>query len=99
QGRNLAEAEEMAKDLTAVWMDVQLDDIDVTLTVAMPDEATLTYREAEELFDQAAQAKSRAAIKSRETVQILRSQDWTLRDIGTALGISYQRVHQLLDVA
>jgi len=96
QARNLAEAKLMAQDLTAMMLDIPLASVDVTLTVEVPEPAKNAVRQAESLFQQAAKTRHEAAAKSREAAEALRAQGWTLRDIGEALGVSYQRAHQLV---
>ena len=96
QARNLAEAETMAQELTALCLDVPLDEVSVTLTVEIPLLVKTAVNDANALFEEAADTRHRAAVRSREAVEALRDQGWTLRDIGQALGISYQRVHQLV---
>ena len=96
QARSLAEAEMMAKDLTASCLDMPVESVNVTLTVELPESARLAVAQAEVLFNQANATRHSAAAKSREAAEVLRQQGWTLRDIGAALGVSYQRAHQLL---
>ena len=97
QARNLAEAELMAKDLTACCLDILLDSVEVTLNVDVPEPAKAAASQAVALFEEAAMARHEAAAKSREAAEALREQGWTLRDIGKALGVSYQRAHQLVN--
>lgn len=97
QARNLAEAELMARDLAATCLDVPLADVEATVTVELPEPARAAVSQAEALFEEATTARHQAAKKSREAADALRAQGWTLRDIGVALGVSYQRAHQLVN--
>ena len=98
QARSLAEARHMAQDLAACCLDVPVESVEATLMVQMPGVAEEAISEAAALFDEAAAARHKAAEKSREAATALRNQGWTLRDIGEAMGVSYQRAHQLVNV-
>ena len=98
QASHLGEAQHMARELTALIEDIPLSDVSVTLTVEIPDTVKEGVAEAEALFEKATLARQQAAARSRQAVQALRSDGWTLRDIGTALGISYQRASQLSQI-
>lgn len=104
QARNLAEVEHMASDCIAVWLDVplsavkvrprfissegvELDGLDVEL-------ATLAQEKAE--LERLAKL---TAEKSRQIALRLSKGKVPMRDIGTVLHVSHQRVQQLVGAA
>jgi hypothetical protein len=97
QARHLREVEAMARDLIAIMTDRDPGSIDVDVTVVLPESVRGHLHAAEDLRRQASAAQARAARELRAAVRELRDRGLALRDVGAALGISYQRVHQLLE--
>lgn len=96
QARNLREVEPMARDLVAVMLDVDPDTIAIDLELQLPDDAQEHLANARRLRESAAEANSAAAKESRAAARALADQGLPLRDIGAALGVSHQRIAQLL---
>ena len=95
QAKRLDGVEDMARDLIAIVDDVAEDSFDVELTVAVGsaqaalDEALVARAEAE--------ATQRAALESTRTAAVaLRELGMPLRDIGQLLGLTHQRISQLV---
>lgn len=101
QGRTLAEADEMARDLICLWEEedrgLLLDaaELDVQLDIQLPDEVRSHLQEADELRAKAQQTHEAAAEQQAEAVRTLRRSGVSMRDAGKALGLSHQRVAQL----
>jgi hypothetical protein len=98
QTRRLCEAEQMARELIAVTLDVKLSDVAVNLH--KPDIAGVPS--LAERIDQIHREKAEAARLEAESVEQTRNlardlvkADIPLRDAAQVLGVSYQRVHQL----
>ncbi|MCV6987121.1 hypothetical protein H7H78_17395 [Mycobacterium shinjukuense] len=96
QARNLDEVEPTARDLIAVWLDVPADSFDVDAQVELPDSVRHHLELASKLRQEAADAQAAAAEEYRRAAAELKNGGLTVRDIGKVLGISYQRVHQLV---
>lgn len=96
QARNLDEVEPTARDLIALWLDVPANSFDVDAQVELPDSVRHHLELAAKLRQEAAEAQAAAAEEYRSAAAELRDGGLTVRDIGKALGISYQRVHQLV---
>lgn len=96
QARRLAEAETMAKSFIAITLDVPEDDVTVEVDVHLSAGIEAHMQRAKQLRDTAAQAQSDAAIEVRAAAAAMKAADMPLRDIGAALGVSYQRAHQLV---
>lgn len=96
QARNLDEVEPTARDLIALWLDVPADSFAVDVQVELPGSVRHHLELAAKLRREAADAQAGAAEEYRRAATELKSGGLTMRDIGKALGISYQRVHQLV---
>ncbi len=95
QAKRLDGVENMARDLIAIVEDVPEDSFDVELTVAVGsaqaalDEALAARSEAE-ASQHAAQESTKAAALA------LRQVGMPMRDIGQLLGLTHQRISQLV---
>lgn len=97
QARNLAEVEPMARDLIATWLDVAPDSFGVEVHVQLPTEVLHHLQMAEKYSEEAARAQSDAAEERRSAARELKRAGLTVRDIGAALGVSFQRAQQLIN--
>lgn len=100
QARRLSEAELMARELVAVTENVPLGDVEVTLTVeSVGDVSGIPTRLANIVAQrqQAVELERRASSEAVELAKALASVHVPLRDVGTVLGVSYQRAHQLVN--
>jgi hypothetical protein len=96
QGRNLREVQEMAQDLVATMLDVPPGSFALRFEISLPDLVEGHLKRAAALREESKQAQSEAARELRLAARSLREQDLSLRDIGEVLGVSHQRVHQLV---
>jgi DNA-directed RNA polymerase specialized sigma subunit len=96
QARNLREVDEMARDYISSVADVPGEEVELAVTIELSAEVQAHLAAASALRDEAAHARSRAAEESRAAAQALKSQGLTVREVGTALGISHQRAQQLI---
>ncbi len=97
QARRLGDAGRMARELVAVTLDVPVEDVEVTVTVA-PVEGIDVATAVAAIRDERAtaarlerEASDRAAALARE----LAGRGLPMRDVGAILGVSHQRAHQL----
>jgi hypothetical protein len=95
QARNLSEVDEMAKDYIAEVTAVSVNQIEVAVTIELPADVQAHLAAATVLREEEAHARSRAAEESRAAARALQAHGLTVREIGTALGISHQRAQQL----
>lgn len=97
QVRALSEAPDEMREAIAYLARVPESDIVIRVEPQLPD----AYREHRAVSEQesrrAVQARARAAAESRAAARLLRSEGLTLRDIGTVMGVSTQRAHQLVN--
>lgn len=96
QGRNLAEVEPMARDLIALWLEIPEDSFHVEVHVELPNDVRNHLELAAKYAADSAHAQAEAARERRIAARELKAKGLTVRDIGAALGISYQRAQQLV---
>lgn len=96
QARRLDEVDYMTRDLISAMTDLDPDTIEVEIARTLPDEVRMHLDRANELRDQAAQVQSEAARESRAAVKALIDNGVTQREAGKLLGMSFQRVSQLV---
>jgi hypothetical protein len=96
QARSVKEIDVMVRDYISIMTETEPDSFDVTMQLLLPDDVAATLKRAGELRDIADSARKEAAIESRRAAKALRASGLTVRDIGAALGISFQRAHQLV---
>lgn len=97
QARRLDEVERMARSIISLHLDT--DDrysFDINVDTRLPDELADELAEARTLRQQADEANRKAAALMRDTARKLADQGLTIRDVGAALGVSFQRASQLL---
>jgi DNA-directed RNA polymerase specialized sigma24 family protein len=96
QARTLDRAEATVRDLIAVWLDVPADSFAVEVEPRLDDEWTKLLRETKDARATADKASARASELLRTSVTTLHDAGLSAREVGSLLGISYQRVQQLL---
>lgn len=99
QARTLREVEPMARDLIAIMDEVPADSFGLDVHIKLPRDVARELEESAALREQAARDQSEAARLLRNAACHLHSQGLPLRDVGIALGVSYQRAHQLVEEA
>lgn len=97
QARRLGHVERMVRDVVALALEVPPDSFDVRVEVILPEPSQHALDRALELRREAQQA---AAAAARATLEAVRSMvdrdDLTIREAGQLLGLSHQRVAQLM---
>jgi predicted RNase H-like HicB family nuclease len=96
QGRTYEQARAMARDAIAAMLDVASDRVAVTMDVRLPghaEDAISEVARARAARDEAAAAEQR---KLRESARRLKAAGVKVVDAAALLGISKQRVYQLL---
>lgn len=95
--RSLAELEDLARDALALWLHTDGDAVRIELDVELPEsvsrELTRFRRQRDELEAQQASVLDR---QRSLAVRLVEDQDMTYRDAARVLGISHQRVAQLV---
>lgn len=95
QAKRLTDIRDQISDLIETITGTKPDRDDVTVEIRLPSDVQAHLDEAARLRDQAASAQHEAARHAREAAKALAGEGLTVRDIGTALGVSHQRAQQL----
>ncbi len=96
QAKRLSQVPHMVADAVSLMTEEPHDSIEVDVVLDLPAEVRAHLEAARRLREEAARAQHEAAEESRAAARALAAAGLTLRDIGTALGISHQRAHQLV---
>lgn len=96
QARTLDRAEATVRDLIAVWLDVPPNSFAVDVEPRLDDEWTKLLRETKDARTTADMASARASELLRTSVTTLHDAGLSAREVGSLVGLSYQRVQQLL---
>lgn len=96
QARSLREVESMVRDLIAVMLEVPTDSFEINVHVELPEQVAARVKRVDVLRKLSADSQAEAALESRLAAQGLRDAGMSLRDVGEALNVSYQRAHQLV---
>ncbi|WP_018347909.1 hypothetical protein [Longispora albida] len=99
QVRRLTDAEEMVRDLIAVWLEVDPGSFGIELDVSLPDDLACRRERAMRLRAQAEELRSESAEELRAVAQGARAAGLTVRELAIALGVSHQRAQQILSEA
>jgi len=96
QARSLTKIESMARDLIATILDADEDDIDVSLDYDLPDDVGELVCQAKGARAWLDAAQELWQDRSTVAAHALAEKGYSLRETATLLGLSHQRVDQLL---
>ncbi len=96
QARTLVEADDVAREVIGLFLDVDPDTVSVAIEVELPETARELWATATEREAAARAAVSAAASMRRDAIRVLHNQGISQADAARALGISPQRVSQLV---
>lgn len=99
QARRLSHAEDVARELISLMTDAAPESFAIHVDVVLPEAVRRDLEQSAALREEAARAQAEAAQLSRHAAALLRSRGLPLRDVGRALGVSFQRAKQLVDEA
>jgi predicted RNase H-like HicB family nuclease len=96
QARRLGAVEQNAREAIAVWLDVDLDAIEVSPVIHPPEDVVADLRRSKVILDEAAaKQKEGAALAGVAIHRLIDDLGLTLREAGSVIGLSHQRVAQL----
>jgi len=96
QARSLAEVTSVAQEVIGLYLNVDPDFVKVTIEVELPKPARDLWASAAEYETSARKTAGTAASIRRQTIKVLLDQGISQADTARALGISPQRVSQLV---
>ncbi len=97
QAKRLDQVEDSAREAISLMLDVDEGDVGALDVVVTPPAGIADLLEALEVSTAAAnEAVRRATHTRREVAELLRAEGLPLRDVGALIGVSHQRVSQLL---
>lgn len=96
QVRRLDHAAEVQREAIAFVAGVARDDVEVSVRAELEPTLARSLDEATALRAEAREKEARALALRRSIALALAADGMGIRDIGVVLGLSYQRVHQLL---
>src|SRR5437870_1406321 len=100
QPRRLENAEAMVRDAIALFLDVPSDAFDVRIEPVLPRDLQGKVGRARKARGEAEVLQREAAIASAEiAADLVQTAHLTVRDAGRVLGLSHQRITQLLKAA
>lgn len=99
QAKRLDKVEHMARDLVASLRDVPVDDVAVSIRFDLAPDVQRLVAAAKAAADTARDAQRRATELAQEAFTRLQGEHWSMRDIAQVTGVSFQRVHQVLNGA
>lgn len=95
QAATISEVSDVAREIAALWLDVDEKSIAIELTVEAPGTIRALWDEAKRQEEDAAERSQHAAALSRQAVRELREADYTLDAVARTFHISRQRAQQL----
>ena len=98
QARRLSEIKDMAVSLISITLDLPPSQVGVNVVAMIVDGTDLMKlrQQIDTERDAARDAERKVAALTADLVRKLNADHVPLRDIGEAVGVSFQRVHQLL---
>lgn len=97
QAASLAKAPAVAREVTALWLDADPVDVEVTVTAQPDPETAAAIARADALAAEAAALNSEAAkLRAQAVLRYVNEHHVTRREAAAALGMSMQRVQQLV---
>ena len=96
-GRSISAALDHLRDATALWYEIDADDVELLPDPQIPAVYRKAVRSASDQRQKLSEAEVLANKATRTAVVGLAKYGLSRRDIGALLGISHQRVQQLID--
>jgi predicted RNase H-like HicB family nuclease len=97
QARRLEKAEAMVRDAIAVFLDVRADSFDIQIEPILPRDLQKKVGRARKVRGEAEALQQEAVTVSSEVAsELVQKAHFTVRDAGRVLGLSHQRIAQLL---
>ena len=96
QARRLDQVDEVVREAISMALDVPEDSFGIDLVIDLGDELAEQLEQTRRVSEAAAAAQADASARTRAMARLLAEQGYTVRDSGRLIGVSQQRVSQLL---
>ena len=96
QCRAIEKIPAQAADLAAISLDIPADQIVINLSYTLDEKATAASESWHAAQEQLTEAKVNAETRLAELARTLKTQGYTLKDIGALTGYTFQRIGQIL---
>lgn len=96
QARKASEVDSMVRDFIHMHSGEQASRIKLNLKIKLPTAVRHELQKAEKLKAESEEARKAASLAVSKAAFLLKEDGLTVRDIGLALGLSFQRAQQLL---
>ncbi|MBI2755447.1 MAG: type II toxin-antitoxin system HicB family antitoxin, partial [Chloroflexi bacterium] len=96
QVRRIDQADEMVRDAIVGVLDIGEDSFEIVVAPEVPAALRTMVDQATKARSQAAEAQDAAAQLTRDAARRLVDEGLTVRDAGVLLGVSHQRIAQLV---
>ncbi|RFA12425.1 hypothetical protein B7R22_14930 [Subtercola boreus] len=96
QARTVREIEPMARDYISIMLGLPESEIMLATHIQLPAGAQAHLDRMAALRRESARAQTEAAEESRSAARELKASGLTTREVGSLMGVSHQRAHQLL---
>lgn len=95
-GKTVEQALTRMREAAALWFQTDEDDIELVPHLVLPKATGQTVEQARQAREHARNADRLAVERTRKAAVALTARGISMRDVAAVLGISHQRVHQLL---
>ncbi len=96
-GRNLVEVDQNAREVVALWHNVEIEDVALIYDFALPQEASSLVDDVQQLREDSRRAQEALGPKQEEAARrLVEELGLTYRDAARLLGVSHQRIAQLV---
>lgn len=95
-GKTVQQALTRMREAAALWFQTDEDDIELVPHLVLPKSTGQTVEQARQAREQARNADRLAVERTRKAAVALSARGISMRDVAAVLGISHQRVHQLI---
>lgn len=96
QCKNIEQIPAQAADLAAISLDVPADQVAIKVSYRLPEDASAAAESWHQAQRQLTAAKTDAEQRFADYARTLKSEGYTLKDIGTLTGYTFQRIAQIL---
>lgn len=96
QAKRLDQIDGMVRDAAALLTGEPEESFDVTVEPVVPEPVASSLDRSHHLTEEAARLQRDAAEEARKAAQLMQAEGMTVRDIGRVMGVSFQRVSQIL---